>query len=35
VSSPTVELERLADLRSSGAIDQSEFDRLKAKVVGA
>jgi hypothetical protein len=35
VSSPTAELERLADLRSSGAIDQSEFDRLKAKVVGA
>ena len=34
-SSPTAELERLADLRSSGAIDQSEFDRLKARVVGA
>jgi len=34
VSSPTVELERLADLRSNGAIDQNEFDRLKARVVG-
>ena len=34
VASPTVELERLADLRSTGAIDQSEFDRLKARVVG-
>jgi hypothetical protein len=34
-ASPTVELERLADLRSTGAIDQNEFDRLKARVVGA
>jgi hypothetical protein len=34
-ASPTVELQRLADLRSSGAIDQTEFDRLKARVVGA
>jgi hypothetical protein len=33
-ASPTIELERLADLRSNGAIDQSEYDRLKAKVVG-
>ena len=34
-ASPTVELERLADLRSTGAIDQGEFDQLKARVVGA
>jgi hypothetical protein len=34
-ASPTVELQRLADLRSSGAIDQTEFDRLKAQVLGA
>jgi hypothetical protein len=33
--SPSVELTRLADLRSSGAIDQNEFEQLKARVVGA
>ena len=34
-ASPTVELERLADLRTNGAIDQREFDLLEARVVGS
>jgi hypothetical protein len=33
-ASPAGELERLSELRSSGAIDESEFQRLKARVVG-
>jgi hypothetical protein len=33
-SSPVDELERLAALRSKGMIDDTEFARLKAKVVG-
>jgi hypothetical protein len=33
-ASPAAELERLANLRTSGAIDEAEFQRLKAQVVG-
>jgi hypothetical protein len=33
--SPTDELARLATLRSEGTIDEAEFQRLKARVVGA
>jgi hypothetical protein len=32
--SPADELSRLADLKSKGVIDDAEFERLKAKVVG-
>lgn len=32
--SPADELARLADLKAKGVIDDAEFDRLKAKVVG-
>jgi hypothetical protein len=32
--SPANELERLANLKSQGVIDDAEFERLKAKVVG-
>lgn len=34
-ASPTEELARLADLRDRGVIDDAEFARLKANVVGA
>jgi hypothetical protein len=34
-SSPSAELDRLADLRSRGVIDEPEFARLKQKVVSA
>lgn len=34
-ASPTEELARLADLRDRGVIDDTEFARLKANVVGA
>jgi putative oligomerization/nucleic acid binding protein/phospholipase D-like protein len=33
-SSPAAELERLAALKAQGAIDDAEFERLKAQVVG-
>ena len=32
-SSPGAEVERLADLRAQGAIDEAEFQALKAKVL--
>jgi hypothetical protein len=34
-SSPAAELDRLADLKARGVIDDAEFNRLKAKVVSA
>ena len=34
-SSPAAELDRLADLKARGVIDDAEFSRLKAKVVSA
>jgi hypothetical protein len=34
-SSPAAELDRLADLKARGVIDDAEFTRLKAKVVSA
>jgi hypothetical protein len=34
-SSPSEELARLADLKAKGVIDDAEFQRMKAKVVGA
>jgi hypothetical protein len=33
--SPADELQRLADLKSQGVIDEAEFQRLKAQVVGS
>jgi hypothetical protein len=33
--SPADELQRLADLKSQGVIDDAEFQRLKAQVVGS
>ncbi len=33
--SPAAELDRLADLKARGVIDDAEFNRLKAKVVSA
>ena len=32
-SSPTDELVRLAELRDKGAIDEAEYEQLKAKVI--
>jgi multidrug resistance efflux pump len=34
-SSPADELTRLAELKASGVIDDAEFQRLKAKTIGA
>jgi hypothetical protein len=34
-SSPAQELQRLADLKSNGVIDDAEFQRLKAQIVGS
>jgi hypothetical protein len=33
-ASPADELERLADLKAKGVIDEAEFQRLKAKAIG-